>query len=132
MQKYERIKKLGEGGFGQVFLVRDKTDQKLYVQKEIDLSKLDEKGRAEAVKEASFLQQMRHPNIIAYKEYVESTSIQPTRFGNVVVSKLNIIMQYADGGDLEVARVQCRSSAVYCAVLYCRAGAVWDAQRRSF
>jgi hypothetical protein len=35
--------------------------------KEVDLGKLDEKGKKEALKEVQFLNQMNHPNIIGYK-----------------------------------------------------------------
>jgi serine/threonine protein kinase len=44
-RKYERIKKLGEGGFGQVYLYRCKADEQLVVIKEVDTSKLDAKGK---------------------------------------------------------------------------------------
>ena len=65
---FTKVKKLGEGGFGKVFLVRDARDGMQWVMKEVDLSKLDAKGRAEATKECAFLARMAHPNM-----YVHST-----------------------------------------------------------
>jgi serine/threonine protein kinase len=107
MENYTRQSRLGEGGFGIVYLVRDRRDGQVYVMKEVDMAKLDAKAKADAIKEAMFLQKMKHPNIIGYHEYFESKSVQPTRFGRASVSKLHIIMDYADGGDLEV-RLQTR------------------------
>lgn len=56
---FTKIRKLGEGGFGKVFLVRDSRDNGTYVMKEVDLTKLDAKGRKEATKECAFLSRMR-------------------------------------------------------------------------
>jgi NIMA (never in mitosis gene a)-related kinase len=95
-----KVKKLGQGGFGTVFLVRDNRDGKDYVMKEVDLSKLDAKGKADALKEAAFLEKMSHPNIIGYNEYFEGSSAPRGRLGKVT-PMLYIIMGFADGGDLE-------------------------------
>lgn len=100
IENFTQVKKLGQGGFGTVFLVRDNRDQKLYVMKEVDLSKTDEKGRQEALKEASFLKQMSHPNIIGYNEYFEGLGPPKGRMGRRS-PMLYIVMAYADGGDLE-------------------------------
>lgn len=100
IQDYTQVKKLGQGGFGTVYLVRDNRDQKQYVMKEVDLSKTDEKGRQEALKEVSFLQQMAHPNIISYNEYFEGLSPPKGRMGRRT-PMLYIVMAFADGGDLE-------------------------------
>eukprot|EP00954_Amorphochlora_amoebiformis_P016808 1315043-Amorphochlora_amoeboformis.AAC.1 len=40
MEKYEIVKKLGEGGFGKVYLTKDKATGKQYVVKQIDGSQL--------------------------------------------------------------------------------------------
>lgn len=59
LASFTKLRKLGEGGFGKVFLVRDARDGVTYVMKEIDLTKLDAKGRKEATKECAFLSRMR-------------------------------------------------------------------------
>ncbi len=38
---YKKIKKLGEGTYGQAFLVEDMSDHRLYVSKKIKLDRLD-------------------------------------------------------------------------------------------
>jgi serine/threonine protein kinase len=54
------------GGFGKVYLVREKASQVLCVMKQVDLTKVDAKGKQEALHEVKFLRQFRHPNIIEY------------------------------------------------------------------
>eukprot|EP00445_Apocalathium_hangoei_P063920 CAMPEP_0204107244 /NCGR_PEP_ID=MMETSP0361-20130328/17_1 /ASSEMBLY_ACC=CAM_ASM_000343 /TAXON_ID=268821 /ORGANISM="Scrippsiella Hangoei, Strain SHTV-5" /LENGTH=472 /DNA_ID=CAMNT_0051056691 /DNA_START=51 /DNA_END=1469 /DNA_ORIENTATION=+ len=67
----------------------------LRVIKEVDL-RGDERHRAEALREAEVLKSLAHPNIIAYHEAL------------LVDTRLCIVMEYADGGDLAgaVARRQ--------------------------
>ncbi len=40
MDKYARVRKLGEGSFGVAFLVRAKTDGRQFVTKEINMNKV--------------------------------------------------------------------------------------------
>lgn len=88
---YERIKLLGEGAFGTAYLVRPRVGPRQFqVAKEIRTAHLTEKQRQGALAEAEVLRMMSHPNIIAY--------IASWNQG----SKLYIIMEYADGGDLSM------------------------------
>jgi serine/threonine protein kinase len=127
LSNFVKVRKLGEGGFGKVYLVLDQRDRQHYVMKEVDLSKLDAKGRAEATKECAFLARMSHPNIISYKEYFEVAGTPQQQQGpwnaaqwggrpgagagpggvpaKGAPSTLYIVMSYADGGDLE-ARIK--------------------------
>ncbi|CAK0890324.1 unnamed protein product [Prorocentrum cordatum] len=85
---YERLRVLGEGAYGTAFLVRQKDARELHVAKEIRTAHLTEKQREGALAEANVLKMMRHSNIIAYVDsFLEG-------------SKMYIIMEYADGGDL--------------------------------
>mmetsp|Transcript_6131 Transcript_6131/g.9350 ORF Transcript_6131/g.9350 Transcript_6131/m.9350 type:complete len:298 (+) Transcript_6131:2864-3757(+) len=91
MEKYDILKKLGEGGFGKVFLAKLKATGKQYVVKQIDGSALDDKKGA--MKEIDFLSKFSHPNIIGYKEWFEQKKGRKTY--------IYIAMNFADGGDLE-------------------------------
>ena len=57
--------------------------------KRMQLSTLNDKERRAALQEAQLLQQLAHPNVVAYVD------MYATR------SKLFLFMQYCDGGDLE-------------------------------
>lgn len=40
MEKYEKVKKIGEGSFGKAILVKSKEDESQYVIKEIGISRV--------------------------------------------------------------------------------------------
>ena len=99
LKRYKKIKYLGKGSHGAAILVEtrdsnslDKEGQhRLLVMKEIIIGHLSEQEQKSAKMEAELLRQMSHQNIVACVEsFVES-------------SKLYIIMEYADGGDIGAA-----------------------------
>uniref|UniRef100_A0AAZ1XVG7 non-specific serine/threonine protein kinase n=1 Tax=Oreochromis aureus TaxID=47969 RepID=A0AAZ1XVG7_OREAU len=71
MDKYEKVKKIGEGSFGKAILVKSKDDGHQYVIKEIGISGMSSKERQESRKEVAVLASMSHPNIVQYKESFE-------------------------------------------------------------
>ena len=88
MEAYNRIRKIGQGAMGCATLVHRKNDHKLFVVKEINVKELNERDRVEAMKEVEVLKQLQHPNIVCmYEAFLQGSS-------------LNIVMEYADAGDL--------------------------------
>ena len=89
---FEILKILGEGGFGQVFKVVSKFNNKVYAMKRLDLEKIKKMGEDAlrlAKNETEFLQRLSHPHIIKYyRSFPE---------GNF----LYIIIEYARNGDLK-------------------------------
>ena len=97
--QYKRVKLLGRGAFGTAFLVRCRADSRQYVLKRLDLMHMDASERADAMREAHILEQLRrHPNIIRVREHF------------VEESRLCIVMDYADGGDL-AQRIEAQAAA---------------------
>ncbi|XP_070552699.1 serine/threonine-protein kinase Nek1-like isoform X2 [Ptychodera flava] len=88
MDRYEKVRQIGEGSFGKALLVKSKKDGEYKVVKEISISKMGRREREDSKKEVSVLAKMRHPNIVCYLESFEDR-------GN-----LYIVMEYCDGGDL--------------------------------
>ncbi|XP_022055195.1 serine/threonine-protein kinase Nek1 isoform X2 [Acanthochromis polyacanthus] len=88
MDKYDKVKKIGEGSFGKAILVKSKGDGHQYVIKEIGISGMSSKERQESRKEVAVLANMSHPNIVQYKESFEEGGC------------LYIVMDYCEGGDL--------------------------------
>ena len=72
------MKILGKGSFGKAFLVQCESDQvsnnlvnfykSLAVIKKIDIKKMSEEEKKEALREAKILEVLNHPNIIRFKE----------------------------------------------------------------
>lgn len=88
MNEYVKEKQIGEGSFGTAYLVRSKVTGVHYVIKRINLSRMTEKEKDEAMREVEVLSKMQHPYIVAYKESFEYDK------------NLYIVMDYCEGGDL--------------------------------
>ena len=84
-------KLLGKGVFGSVSLVTRKRDGNIYAMKRVNIGKLNKKEKESALNEIRILASLSHPNIIGYKE----------AFFDEHSNTLNIVMEYADEGDLE-------------------------------
>ena len=89
-EAYQKVKLLGEGSFGKAFLVTRASDGAMCVMKMIDIQRMSEKEKKEVVQESRLLEALNHPNIVRFME------VYKTKKG-----KLCIIMEYADGGDLQ-------------------------------
>ncbi|XP_070117461.1 serine/threonine-protein kinase Nek1 isoform X6 [Equus przewalskii] len=88
MEKYVRLQKIGEGSFGKAVLVKSTEDERQYVIKEINISRMSNKEREESRREVAVLANMKHPNIVQYRESFEENG------------SLYIVMDYCEGGDL--------------------------------
>ncbi|XP_039075138.1 serine/threonine-protein kinase Nek1 [Hyaena hyaena] len=88
MEKYIRLQKIGEGSFGKAILVKSAEDDRQYVIKEINISRMSNKEREESRREVAVLANMKHPNIVQYRESFEENG------------SLYIVMDYCEGGDL--------------------------------
>lgn len=90
MNDFEIIKQLGKGAFSVVLLVRRKEDNNIYAIKRVTISNMNEKEKLNALNEVRLLASISHQNIIGYKESFFEDSTQT----------LNIVLEYADDGDL--------------------------------
>ena len=87
--KYEVIKKLGEGGFGRVIQVKNKSDNKYYAIKEI-IIKDDMNDKLDNIKkEADILSKFNCNNIVKYYNSCENKD------------KFYILMEYCKGQNLK-------------------------------
>lgn len=86
--RFDKIKKIGKGAFGKVWLCDDTVDKCQVVAKEIETSNATE--RDEALQEARVLRKISHVNVIRYLDLHAAGH-------NMVI----IYMEFADDGDLE-------------------------------
>ena len=87
---WRKIKSIGKGSFGQVYLVRrnNDTSSKMFVMKEVRLAGLPPKELSAAKAEVAALKKVSHPHIIKYEDSL------------VQDETLCIVMEYAAGKDL--------------------------------
>lgn len=89
MENYLFVRVVGKGSYGEVNLVRHKSDRKQYVIKKLNLRTSSRRERRAAEQEAKLLSQLKHPNIVTYRESWEGEDCQ-----------LYIVMGFCEGGDL--------------------------------
>nr|XP_020448480.1 serine/threonine-protein kinase Nek4 [Monopterus albus] len=89
MNNYIFIRVVGKGSYGEVNLVKHRIDRKQYVIKKLNLTTSSKRERRAAEQEAQLLSELRHPNIVTYKESWEGGDCQ-----------LYIVMGFCEGGDL--------------------------------
>ena len=90
MEGFKIINKIGEGSFSTVYKVQRKKDGIIYALKRVKFAKLNEKEKSNALNEIRILASINNKNIISYKE----------AFFDENDSSLDIVMEYADQGDL--------------------------------
>ncbi|XP_076985129.1 serine/threonine-protein kinase Nek4 isoform X2 [Tamandua tetradactyla] len=86
---YCYLRAVGRGSYGEVTLVRHRRDGRQYVIKKLNLRNASNRERRAAEQEAQLLSQLKHPNIVTYKESWEGGD-----------GLLYIVMGFCEGGDL--------------------------------
>ncbi|CAG9334940.1 unnamed protein product [Blepharisma stoltei] len=97
----KQIKLLGEGAFGKCYLCEKPDDKSKWVVKQIDISRMSPQEKKEAYHEAKVMSAFDHPNIIKFRDVYTTTN-----------GKLNIVMDYADGGDL-ASKIQAQRGRLF-------------------
>ncbi|RMC00021.1 hypothetical protein DUI87_23430 [Hirundo rustica rustica] len=83
------LRAVGKGSYGEVSLARHRQDRKQYVIKKLNLRSASSRERRAAEQEAQLLSQLRHPNIVTYRESWQGND-----------GHLYIVMGFCEGGDL--------------------------------
>ena len=95
---YQKIKKIGSGGFREVYLVMSTITHIQYILKVIEIRNPTKENMDKALNEAKLLKECNHPNIISFREGFKQ------RLGNRV--SLNIITEFCDDGDLQMKIIE--------------------------
>lgn len=88
---FEKIAQVGEGTYGNVFKVKDKTTGEVYAMKKIKMDKEKEGFPITALREIKLLRQLDHGNILKLKEIVTSKGNGENSRGNVY-----LLFEYLD------------------------------------
>jgi NIMA (never in mitosis gene a)-related kinase len=102
---YERVRKVGEGGFGSVYLVKHRRTRMVACLKVVSFAQFDgaddaDKQLQQALDEARIGGALHHPNIVCIHECVSSRRA------------LHIVMEYCGGGDLAALYKKRRGRAI--------------------
>lgn len=92
LREFRILGELGKGAYGVVYRVQSLKDNQEYVLKKIPIKHLKRHEIQDVITEAKILRKLEHKHIIkSYSHFVENGA-------------LNIIMEYAKGGDLQKVR----------------------------
>jgi|TARA_B110001450_G_scaffold122734_1_gene115621 serine/threonine protein kinase len=90
-ETYTKIKTLAnQGAYGKVDLMRANNSGIKVIQKTIDMTKMDEKGKELAMQEVKLHKKMSHPHIVKMMDSFKTNN-----------GKLRMITQYAERIDLK-------------------------------
>ena len=89
MENYAKVRSVGKGTYGEVYLVKHKVEKHYYVIKRMGLKNASRKERKAAQLEVKLLASLKHPNIISYKESFMDRS-----------GAMYIVMSYCEMGDM--------------------------------
>lgn len=94
MDRYKKVRVLGQGAFGKVWHVKTADAvQKGYALKELKMDGVPKAELRAMQQELKLLQRLKHPNIVGFHESFEANLIDGEK-------RLCIVMDLADGGDL--------------------------------
>lgn len=80
---------MGSGSYGTAYLVVGEQTHRQKVIKEIDLNNMPDDDIKAAFREVKVMGQLKHPNIVQFHDVYKTKK-----------KRLCIVMEYADGGDL--------------------------------
>lgn len=86
---FEYVDKIGQGSFGEVYLVRHKTSKEMYAMKVLNRNKMRASHLRYAITERNVLTFIRHPYIVQLYYSFQAEN------------RLVLVLQYCDGGDVQ-------------------------------
>ena len=90
LEDFEYGRVLGKGVFGSVLIVKRKEDKEIYAMKRVRIGGLSKRELENSFNEVRLLASLNHKNVIGYRE----------AFYDQKSKTLNIVMEFADDGDL--------------------------------
>ena len=103
LEDFEYGRVLGKGVFGSVLIVKRKEDKEIYSMKRVKIGGLTKKELENSFNEVRLLASLNHKNVIGYRE----------AFYDQKSKTLNIVMEYADDGDLSTKIKQAIKNQVF-------------------
>ena len=103
LEDFEYGRVLGKGVFGSVLIVKRKEDKEIYAMKRVKIGGLTKKELENSFNEVRLLASLNHKNVIGYRE----------AFYDQKSKTLNIVMEYADEGDLSTKIKQAIKKQVF-------------------
>ena len=89
MENYEFLGNIGQGMTGKVYKAKHKKENRFYAIKKLNFNEINEKEKIAIQDEVNLLKQLKHPNIVTYKDSFFDKE-----------NCLNIVMVFCEMGDM--------------------------------
>ncbi|XP_013400811.1 serine/threonine-protein kinase Nek2 [Lingula anatina] len=103
LDDYDVICTIGSGSYGTCKKIRRRSDGKVLVWKEIEYGTMSETEKQMLVSEVNLLRELKHKHIVRYYD----------RIIDRISTKIYIVMEYCEGGDLATLISKCRRENRY-------------------
>ena len=84
-KKYKKIRQIGRGAFGKIFLVQNRQEDRLAVVKVVDISGLNDMEAQAVLNEIRIMEMLEHPYTVRIFDHL------------ILQKSISIVMQYAEG-----------------------------------
>ncbi len=84
-KKYKKVRQIGSGSFGKIFLVHNRQEDRLAVVKVVDISSLNDLEAQAVLNEIKIMELLEHPYTVKIFDHL------------ILQKSISIVMQYAEG-----------------------------------
>uniref|UniRef100_A0A8C9L846 Eukaryotic translation initiation factor 2-alpha kinase 1 n=1 Tax=Pavo cristatus TaxID=9049 RepID=A0A8C9L846_PAVCR len=117
LNEFDEIARLGKGGYGQVYKVRNKLDGQFYAIKKINIKKATRRDCMKVLREVKVLAGLQHPNIVGYHtawmEQVQ-TACPKGKYNKTILKLQSLPLEQESGNDhCHVQSVESGSSIIF-------------------
>ncbi|KAL9835527.1 eukaryotic translation initiation factor 2-alpha kinase 1 [Geothlypis trichas] len=114
LNEFEEVARLGSGGYGKVYKVRNKLDGQFYAIKKIKIKKATRRDCMKVLREVKVLAGLQHPNIVGYHTaWLEQVqTVHPK--GNTVMELQPLVLEQKNSNDhCHIQSVESGSSIIF-------------------
>ncbi|XP_064376320.1 eukaryotic translation initiation factor 2-alpha kinase 1 isoform X2 [Dromaius novaehollandiae] len=114
LNEFDEIARLGKGGYGKVYKVRNKLDGQFYAIKRINIKKATRRDCMKVLREVKVLARLQHPNIVGYHtawmEHVQTVCPKD----KAIMSLQSLSLEQESGNDhCHIQSVESDSSIIF-------------------
>ncbi|NXG01544.1 E2AK1 kinase, partial [Sakesphorus luctuosus] len=118
LNEFDEVARLGKGGYGKVYKVRNKLDGQFYAIKKIQIKKATRRDCMKVLREVKVLAGLQHPNIVGYHtawmEQVQTVHPKGKNRGKTIMELLPLSLEQESSNDhCQIQSVESGSSIIF-------------------
>ncbi|XP_048176432.1 eukaryotic translation initiation factor 2-alpha kinase 1 isoform X1 [Corvus hawaiiensis] len=115
LNEFEEVARLGKGGYGKVYKVRNKLDGQFYAIKKIKIKKATRRDCMKVLREVKVLAGLQHPNIVGYHTaWMEQVQTVHPKAGKTIMELQPLSLEQESSNDhCHIQSVESDSSIIF-------------------